>query len=728
MVRRRFVELAVLVLALLVACSGPPPDPRPHYPAVANADTRVLSAEARAAMQSFDEDSGSVVFAGAALPDLEVGNVVVSEPTPAAPYGFLRRVTAVDDSVAGQLTVETEPASLDMALESGTLYETFALTMDDIVSLEYYVDGVRLFDPSDPLEQERLAAAGGGDLGPLELPKGFLGWSFPDVVVYDADGQAATKNDRIVLNGDVGVKPIFDLDFALNCSWLCYDTNPYFKFEMGGQVIARLALESTTPGAVTLSKKVPLASLTAKAITFWIGPVPVVIVPKLKLVLQVDGSVGFSLGYEVQETLTLKLGAQYKDGDWSDLSDASHEELAQPVKGDSFVHVLAKAKVKGAVRGELLLYGVVGAFAELVPQVGIDVEYPRDPIWKLSAGLDANVGVMVDVWLFEKEWAKNVMKLEWEVAQAGNTPPEVAILSDATAPVGPNGVNLRAAVSDAEDGPACCTTTFRSSNTADGTGGLLGTVSGSSTPEVPVAFASTGKRTITVTAVDSGGKETAKTLSLDVVNTPPQVTITAPPNGSAFFAGQGVRFRAFTYDPNEAGFAVPCLQLTWSGGGRSWTGCDVMLDSGFAEQGNPEITLVAVDSNGGTATAHTSLLVLPAPANYPPVVGTSSPHDFITVGQFDQLTLGYDALDPEENAMSAGTWDALMDYDLDTGTGGPLYPVTPDAQNRWSISQLPGYETQVCGVSMLVRLRVQVTDAASNVGQDYVVLRFTSLC
>ncbi len=724
--RRKIVRLAVMALVLLVACGGPPADPRPHYPAVANADTRVLSAEARAAMQSFDEDAGTVLFSGAGLPVLEIGNVVVSEPTPAAPYGFLRRVTAVDDSVAGQLTVETEPASLDMALESGTLYETFALTMDDIVSLEYYVDGVRLFDPSDPLEQERLAAAGGGDLGPLELPKGFLGWSFPDVVVYDADGQAATKNDRIVLNGDVGVKPIFDLDFALNCSWLCIDTNPYFKFEAGGQVIARLALESTTPGAVTLSKKVPLATLTAKAITFWIGPVPVVIVPKLKLELQVDGSVGFSLGYEVQETLTLKLGAQYKDGDWSNISDASHDELAQPVKGDSFVHVLAKAKVKGAVRGELLLYGMVGAFAELVPQAGIDIEYPRDPIWKLSAGLDANVGVMVDVWLFEKEWSANLMRLEWQVAQAGNTPPEVTILSDSPAQVGPNGVNMRAMVSDAEDGSACCATTFRSSNTADGTGGLLGTVTGSM-PEVPAYFASTGQRTITVTAVDSGGKETSKTFSLDVVNTPPEVTITAPYSGEPFYAGQPVRFRAFTYDPNETGFAVPCGQLTWTGGGTSWTGCDVTLNSGFA-QGSQVVTLVAADSNGAEGTAQVSLTVGPAPANYPPVVTVTSPQDFVYVGQFEQLILAYDAVDPEDDAMVSATWDALMDFDLSTGTGGALYPVTPDAQHRWSVSQIPGYENPVCGLNTLIRLRVQVTDAGGGVGQDYVILRFTVIC
>ncbi len=729
MKRRHLARLAAAALTLLVACGSPlPPDEdEPHYPAVANADTRVLDATARASLQAYDPDSGALVFAGTDLPALAAGNVVVSEPTPAAPYGILRRVTDVDDSVPGQLTLQTELASLDMALESGSLYESFAMQPDDIANVEYLVDGLRMFDPDEPAERQRLAAAAAEDgLAPLSLPSGFIGWTFDDLVVYDADGNLSTKNDQVLVKGDVGVQPIFDVGFALNCSYLCIKTNPYFKFEVGGQVIARLALDSKTPVGLTLSKAIPLATLTGNTITFSIGPVPVVIVPKLKLELRIDGSVGFSVSYEVQENLTLTAGGQYKNGKWSNISDASHEELAQPVKSPSFVQVVAKAKLKGAIRGELLLYGVVGLYAEIVPQVGLDIAYPRDPIWKLTAGLEANAGITIDVWIFDKDWQASLIDLEWQVAQSDNTAPEVTILTQGPVQVGPNGVNLRATVRDAEDGNACCATTFRSSNPADGASGLLGTATGSA-PEVRVTFATTGDRTITVKAVDSGGRETTKTVALAVENTAPELTITAPYNGQTFYAGQLVRFRSFNYDPNEEAYSVPCDQLAWSAGATLGTGCTLTVADGFAE-GTRTVTLTATDSHGGVGSAQVTLSIGPAPANYPPRVTITSPTDYSYAPQFEPLTLNYDVVDPEGDDTVSVVWDALVGYDPSTGTGTALYPVVPDDEGKWSVSQLPGFEGNVCEVDTLIRLRVRVTDAQGSVGEDYVVLRFTVIC
>lgn len=727
MKKRPLGRLAVAVLTLLVACGAPtPPDDEPHYPAVPNADTRVLDAAARDALQAYDQDSGVLVFSGADLPALAVGNVVVSEPTAAAPNGILRRVTGVDDSVAGELTLQTELASLDMALESGSLYESFAMTPDDVATVEYHVDGLRLFDPAEPAERQRLAAAAADGLSPLSLPSGFIGWSFDDLVVYDADGNLSTKSDQVLVKGDVGAQPIFDLAFALNCSYLCLETNPYFKFEVGAQVIARLALDSKTPVGLTLSKAIPLATITGKAITFSIGPVPVVIVPKLKLELRIDGSIGFSVSYEVQETLTLKAGGQYKNGKWSNISDASHEEVAQPVKSPSFVQVVAKAKLKGAIRGELLLYGMVGTYAEIVPSVGVDIAYPRAPIWKLTAGLAANAGMTIDVWLFSKDWQAKLIDLEWQVAQSDNTAPELTILTQGPVQVGPNGINLRASVRDAEDGNACCSTTFRSSDPTDGASGLLGTATGP-TPEVPVVFATTGTRTITVKAVDSGGKETTKTVMLGVENTAPELTITAPYNGQTFYAGQPVRFRSFNYDPNEEEYAVPCDQLAWSAGAALGTGCTLTVTDGFA-QGARTVTLTATDSHGAVSTAQVSLAIGPAPANYPPRVTITSPQDYSYAPQFEPLTLSFDALDPEGDDLVSTVWDALVGYDPSTGTGTALYAVVPDDQGRWSVSQLPGFEGNVCEVNTLIRLRVRVTDAQGSVGEDYVVLRFAVIC
>ncbi len=726
--------LTVLLLALLVACGSPTPpeEEEPHYPAVAHEDARVLDAAARAAVQSFDIDSGVLVFAGADLPPLAVGDVVVSEPTAAAPYGILRRVTAIDDAVAGQITLETELASLDMVLESGSLYESFTLTVDDIAEVEYHVDGVRMFDPADPTERMRLAALTGDASSavdgaePLALPPGFIGWSFDDLVIHDMDGNLNTKNDQVLVRGDVGVYPIFDMGFALNCSYWCTRTNPYFKFEVGAQVIARLALDSKVPVGLSFTKTLPLATLTGTPITFSIGPIPVVIVPKFKLELRFDGSIGFSVSYEVQGDLSLKAGAQYKNGSWSNISGLDHNFLTQPVKADSFVQVVAKASLKGAIRGELLFYGMVGIYAEIVPKAALDIAYPRAPIWKVSAGVEVNAGITIDVILFKKDWKAKLIDLEWQVAQSDNTAPELTILSQGPVQVGPNGILLRATVRDAEDGSACCSTTFRSSNPADGTNGLLGTVTGLS-PEVPVAFATTGSRTITVTATDSDDDDTSKTVTLNVVNTPPELTITAPYNGQTFYAGQQVRFRSFNYDPNEVDFALPCEQLAWSEAAGLGTGCTLTVEGGFA-QGDRTITLSATDSHGGVGAVSVALVIGPAPDNYPPVVTITSPQDYIYAPQFEPMTLSYQAIDPEDDDIVSVAWDALVGYDPNTGDGSVLHTVVPDGDGAWSISQLPGFEGNVCEISTLIRLRVLVTDAEGSVGEDFIVLRFTVIC
>ncbi len=726
MSKRYLPWLTATALALLIACGGPavPEEEQPYYPPVVHADTRVLDASAREAVQSFDPDGGALVFAGTDLPALEVGNIVVSEPTAAAPHGILRRITAIDDSVAGQLSLETEIASLDMALESGSLYESFALSPEDIAEVEYHVEGLRMFDPSDPVERLRLAAGDG--LEPLALPSSFIGWSFDDLVMYDVDGNLNTKNDQILLRGDIGINPIFDMSFALNCSYWCLETNPYFKFEVGATVIARLALDSKVPFGLNVNWTLPLATLTGKAIPFSIGPVPVVIVPKFKLELRFDGSIGFSVSYEVQGDLTLKAGAQYKDGSWKNISGLDHSFVTQPVKADSFVQVVVKAKLKAALRAELLFYGVVGVYAEVVPQAGADIAYPRSPIWKVTAGLEVNAGVTIDVVLFKKDWKASLINLEWEVAQSDNTAPELTILTQGPVQVGPHGVLLRASVRDPEDGGSCCSTSFRSSNTNDGNGGLLGTATGQS-PEVPAVFATTGSRTITVTATDSDGASTTETVVLAVQNTLPHLIITAPHQGQAFYAGQQVRFRSFTSDPNEVDFAVPCERLTWSAGTALGTGCNLTVTNGFA-QGSRTITLTATDSHGGVSSETVTLAVGPAPANYPPVVTIESPTDYQWIDRTELLDLVYSAVDPEDDDIVSAAWDAFVEYDPVTGTGTTLYTVTPDAQGRWSLSQLPPFAQPSCGWNTHIRLRVQVTDSEGSLGSDYVVLRYAVFC
>ncbi|MFX4627936.1 hypothetical protein ABTA95_20840, partial [Acinetobacter baumannii] len=67
-----------------------------------------------------------------------------------------------------------------------------------------------------------------------------------------------------------------------------------------------------------------------------------------------------------------------------------------------------EVKAKAALRGELMFYGVVGPTIEIVPYIHLDLKYPRDPIWKLSGGIEGNVGIKIDVLGYSKHYQTNL--------------------------------------------------------------------------------------------------------------------------------------------------------------------------------------------------------------------------------------------------------------------------------------------------------------------------------
>lgn len=115
------VGLATFAGLALAACTDglvtgeeDPGSPAADEDVIIPETTRVLAAEGRAALVSYDQESGTLRFnrdsAGVAPRsvhhvadpvELEPGDVLVSEPAAAAPYGLLRRVTDVVEAADG---------------------------------------------------------------------------------------------------------------------------------------------------------------------------------------------------------------------------------------------------------------------------------------------------------------------------------------------------------------------------------------------------------------------------------------------------------------------------------------------------------------------------------------------------------------------------------------------------------------------------------------------------
>jgi hypothetical protein len=95
--------------------------------------TQVLPPETTQYLSSISGDGAVYTFTQSTpeLGALAPGDIMVGDVAANAPYGFLRRVTTVSPQ-GDQVIVETEPATLEEAIESATLHVSQALTPEHV--------------------------------------------------------------------------------------------------------------------------------------------------------------------------------------------------------------------------------------------------------------------------------------------------------------------------------------------------------------------------------------------------------------------------------------------------------------------------------------------------------------------------------------------------------------------------------------------------------------------
>jgi hypothetical protein len=686
---------AFFVLAFtLNACPQAPAPPT----VIVRAETRVLDANTRESLEEARPD-GTLLFSGAT--PFKAGDVIVSEPSSAAPEGMLRRVVGVETQ-NGKTVLRTVQAQIGDAVQKGQLRVEQPLTSADLESATSRLEGVRVL------------ASDGDDLRVGIDVK--LGEGFPN-----------PNDPAFTITGEIRFTPVVKVDLDLDCNYLCfYDNDLDFMAQIG--IKQSLTLKVVSKAGYDLKKTIPLASFNFKTRTFYIGPVPVVVKPRIVLELRTDGSIARVISYQVSGNWKAIAGVKYDDG-WKNISELNFGFDAGPVDAPYPLAGVAEIKVKAALRGELKFYGVIGPTLEIAPYVHIDLAYPRDPFWKLSGGVEANAGIKIDVLGFSKHYQTNLWDDSVEIARSSNNAPKLSFLN----PTNPKAqVNqcctLLVSVTDPEDGQACCAVQFTSSNSADGVNGNLGTGTGT-IPELTYTFNTLGSRTITATATDSKGKVGTATFALEVVNTPPSMAIHAPFNNQQFFRGVNYTLRGVSYDLNEANYQLPCSSLSWTSSASSDAfprqGCDVTVS--FASNGARTLTLTGTDSHGGNAKATVNIDVVDPPANLPPVVNLTKPLTGTSIGPDTVMQLAGSAADPEGSPVTL-EWDVTTGYNPQTGTGFKTYPVTPAPNGDWKPSDSIAYNGCESEGTGTLRLRLKAKDAQGNEGFDAIVFYVVILC
>jgi len=262
--------------------------------------------------------------------------------------------------------------------------------------------------------------------------------------------------------------------------------------------------------------------------------------------------------------------------------------------------------------------------------------------------------------------------------------------------------NLSATVEDFEDGRNCCTLEWTSSVDGDlGTG-----------PAIEPVFTTTGTRTITVAAQDSGGARSSVSVMVTIVNSAPRVAITKPEDGEEVFRNATILLTATSTDINEPGTELACDRLTWTSSFPSdpfpLTGCEV--ETSFSDNGERTITLTGTDPQGLSDTASVTFSVADPPANLPPTVRVTSPENGGEI-MFEAMTLAGTATDPEDDTPLSFEWTASLD------DGAPVV-VGSAATVTWTPADTFDFGQ---GLNRL-EIRLSVTDAEGNTGSDFVVL------
>lgn len=571
-----------------------------------------------------------------------VGSVLASGAQAKAPYGFLVKVTSLTGT-AGH-AVE---ATLGDAVEQGEFRgeEQMDPAKATDISLATGVTRAPTFG-SAPLQ--RFADTPSSLLSPYApmLPQN-TGNSYD----YNVD----TNQSGVHFTGSLHFDASCGVSAGLTYKWHIIPNGAYFIAGCG--INESVAVDIT----VATDKKldpIELAVVDLGSITFFIGPVPVVILFRMHIYAALDGKVFAGVTYGASEQANFGITFGYHKG-W--MANADFSVSAEKHSVTTGPEIDLSGVVGADVRG--MVYGIVGAGLGGETGIAIKGKPLTKPLWCLSIVATMTTSMSLDLGITSFTWGPQpIYSKEFPVSCAENSPPELVIgypKDGATYTLAGLQVEpYKAYGNDPEDGSLPVTWTSDRD-------GPLGTtnISGGLLSKMP---SSLGAHVLTLTTTDLDGKQTS--VQLHVTVTAPVWGLTStlydlsmnelPRTGVSGFTGQTVYLKAVPKPP--AGSMQPaCKDVVWSSPGLSFTKVDDCLQSVvLPAPGTYKVTLQINPFWGGAPIVEQrTLTVTKPPAVIPPQVAFSvtgnSGRVFTSGGMFGQgetLTLTAKYL----NAAQAG--------------------------------------------------------------------------
>lgn len=334
---------------------------------------------------------GRMVFAQttAWVDSLEIGDVVAAKASSAMPTGLLRKITA-KSAVDGKVLVDTEPAALNQAVQRGRLDVTRTLTHADLQETKNLFPGACVY------------------ANPAKDGEGFF-VGMDNLVVYESGG------NKITVSGNVSVAPSFDLNVDIDDFVLQQCT-----FEHKTNLLATFELNANFHYALPDAWEQRIATFMFAPIEFYIGSVPVVMVPQLQLFLRVEGEATAHLHASAIYQKTATLIAGYQDGAWTGTYTLTDEPL--DYSPPTITQAGAEVTVQGGPDFSLLLYGLAGPYGKVQAGMDFSASLVGDSIqWALNGALDGYLGFDVEPLSFDVAEYPLTQLLNYDIPIASGT-------------------------------------------------------------------------------------------------------------------------------------------------------------------------------------------------------------------------------------------------------------------------------------------------------------------
>jgi len=525
---------------------------------------RMMDLVAAEAFLGFNLPNQALVFSSlqGSLAGLTVGDYIASRPHPKAPNGFLRKVTQLQ-TVNGYTVMGTAVATISDIMQRADVHVKRSYVLADVEEANTWY-GVPAVAPAlkqavasntlsilsaSPDQSGFTVSALGknandGDLINIKVNK----------VVFDQDGDHGTTDDQIKVTGNLSFNPSVQLD--LDCAgFLC--TSPDF--------LAKFVLSEESSVEVSGSIKQTLTKTYKLPPTIWLPFIsvgPLVFTPKFVVQLNVDGSVSASVRYGASQSFELEAGVDYTPAaGWGTISELStSSESSEPVyQGDM------NLKAELSVRGEFMLYGAAGVYADMGGTARFKAQIPGAPIWKLRGGFEASVGVALDVLVWNASFEEDLLKESWLILEAQNIEPDPPYVSPPY-PISFGAVEKDGDILfdissfDPEQGENCCLVELHSN-----LDGLMVKAQTALQTTFPYVFKTEGSHTITATVTDNEGLENTSSMLVDVQDSlivvrAPETSLNLP---SAVSAGSFANLEVSFVDQLSRGANLDCCDVEW---------------------------------------------------------------------------------------------------------------------------------------------------------------------